>query len=198
MPASKWATDKHQPMKNKETCEYYVSPSDETHKAGLPCGPDYEKMIEDLGKLRAAIAEWQPAQKSDESDGQPLLNQFEVLEQLGRIEAGVACWQSAEQETIELEAQLACEHRESEWKAVQENLSLAGRGSMLAKSVLVGNQDALWAALFILHANREKSAVHLLEECSDSVTPIPPVLGKCFAQLGLSDDTSIRKAMKPA
>ena len=183
-------------MKNSETSEYYVSRSNGPHCPDGPNGPNYWKMINDLEKIQSAVSEWPLDEKSTKREGDSSLSRSEVIEKLGKIEAGIVHWQTMEEATKYAESQWEWQDRQDELEALEVNQGRAGRGLLFAKAILATNQDVLWAALFLLHVNREKYAVQLLEECVDPVTPMPLLIGKCFARLGFLDEEAVRKAMK--
>ena len=196
MCASARAADKTHTMKNSETSEYYVSRSNGPHCPDGPNGPNYWKMINDLEKIQSAVSEWPLDEKSTKREGDSSLSRSEVIEKLGKIEAGIVHWQTMEEANKYAESQWEWQDRQDELEALEVNQGRAGRGLLFAKAILATNQDVLWAALFLLHVNREKYAVQLLEECVDPVTPMPLLIGKCFARLGFLDEEAVRKAMK--
>ncbi len=184
-------------MKNNEPSEYYICHFNNQGYPQSECGPLYWKMIDDLKKIQSAVSEWQLEEGSTNSESPSFLNHSDVIEKLGKIEAGIVHWQTMEEATKYAESQWEWQDRQDELEALEVNQGRAGRGLLFAKAMLATNQDVLWVALFLLHANREKYAVQLLEECVDPVTPMPPVIRKCFAQLGLPDEEAVREAMKP-
>lgn len=183
-------------MKNNETSEYYVSHFNGPHGPGGPNGALYGKMVADLKQIQSTVSAWQAEEKSSKSEGDALLSCSEVLEKLGKIELGVSHWHDREKDDEYARSQWEWQDRQDEFESIELNLRRAGRGMLLAKAILATNQDALWATLFLLHVYRDKYAAHLLEECVDSVTAIPPVIRKCFAQLGFQDEGSVREAMR--
>ena len=183
-------------MKNNEPSEYYISHFNRPHGLDKPNGPLYGKMINDLNNIQSAISEWPLEENSTKRESDLFLSRSEVIEKLGKIESGVAHWltmaEAAEYDASQEEGQ----DRQDECEAIEVNRDRVGRGLLFAKAMLATNQNVLWAALCLLYINREKCALRLFEECVDSVTAIPPVIRKCFRQLGVSDEKSIREAMK--
>lgn len=194
MRASDRTAGKSHVMKNNEPSQYYISHFNGPHG---PDGPLYGKMIGDLKKIQSAVSEWQLEEGSTNSESPSLLNHSDVIEKLGKIEAGIVHWQTMEEASKYADTQREWEDRQDELEALEVNQARAGRGLLFAKAMLATNQDVLWAALLLLHVNREKQAVQLLEECVDPVTTMPPVIGKCFARLGFPDEEAVREAMKP-
>lgn len=182
-------------MKNNEPSEYYISHFKGPHGPDGPNGPLYWKMIGDLKKIQSAVSEWLLEENPPNSESASSFSRSEVIERLGKIEVGIVHWQTMEEATKYAESQWEWQDRQDESGVLEVNHARAGRGLLLAKAMLTTNQDVLWATLFLLHVNREKQALQLLEECVDPATPIPPPIMNCFARLGFSDEESVREAM---
>lgn len=184
-------------MKNNEQSEYYISHLKGPHGPQGPNGPLYGKMIGDLKNIQSAVSEWQLEENPPNSESASSFSRSEVIEKLGKIEAGIVHWQTMEEATKYADTHWEWQDRQDELEVLEVNHARAGRGLLLAKAMLATNQDVLWATLFLLHVNREKQALQLLEECVNPVTPMPPLIGKCFARLGFPDEEAVREAMKP-
>ena len=193
MRASARVADTIYIMKNNE---YYVSNVNGVHGPYGPNGPIYWKLIEDLKAVQNVISKWPIGENvtKRESDSSP--SRFEVIEKLAKIEAGVSHWEKMAKKIEDDRSDDEWHHRQNEREELELNLERAGRGVLLAQAILATNQDVLWAALCLLYINREKCALRLFEEYVDSVTAVPPTVRNCFAQLGFSDEESIRQAMK--
>jgi hypothetical protein len=183
-------------MKNSETSEYHVSHFNGAQTPDSPNGPLYGKMVDDLKKIQSAVSQWKVQEELPNGKSDSSLSYSEVIEKLATIEAGVAHWHASEEANRHAESQWEWQDRQDELEALELNHARAGRGLLFAKAMLATNQDVLWATLFLLHVNREKQAMQLLEECVDPVTPMPPIIRKCFDQLGVSEDGSMHKGLR--